>query len=419
MGYVPDREVIGRYARLLVEFALGQGEGIAPGDVVQVNGTEACKPLYVEACRAVWRAGGHVLHSYMPSEDEQDDVRRAFYELASEGQLTFVPEIHARATVEQVDHDLVLYAPARPRSLDGIDPARQMLRGQAWMHVRQWEQEKENRGEYSWTIASYGTPGMAAEAQMTIEEYWQQIIRACFLDHEDPVARWREVRDTIRVARDRLNALEISHMHVEGPDADLRVTLGERRLWRDGVGANVPSFEVFTSPDWRGTEGWIRFSEPLYAFGSLIKGIELEFEGGRVARAIASENEHLLHEMLETENADRIGEFSLTDARLSPIDRFMADTLYDENMGGPFGNTHLALGNAYQDTYDGEPAQLGPEDWRTLGFNESAIHTDIVSTADRTVTATLRDGSQRVIYADGQFQLDDVTPRRAAPFATG
>ena len=62
--------------------------------------------------------------------------------------------------------------------------------------------------------------------------------------------------------------------------------------------------------------------------------------------------------MIATENADRVGEFSLTDARLSPIDRFMADTLYDENVGGPFGNTHIALGDAYKDTYDGDPAAL-------------------------------------------------------------
>jgi aminopeptidase len=88
----------------------------------------------------------------------------------------------------------------------------------------------------------------------------------------------------------------------------------------------------------------------------------------------------------------------------------MADTLYDENVGGPFGNTHLALGNCYQDTYVGDPVTLTAEDWDRLGFNESAIHTDIVSTADRTVTAVLSDGSERVIYADGQFQLDSVDP---------
>ncbi|HEX3616886.1 MAG TPA: aminopeptidase [Solirubrobacteraceae bacterium] len=408
MGYEPERVVLERYARLLVEFALGHGNGIQPGDVVQINGNDACKPLYVESCKAVWRAGGHVIHAYRPSEDENDDVRRAFYEMASDEQIGFLPDVYERAMVDQVDHGLWIYSPSIPRSLDGIDPARQMAHESARKKVRDWEQEKENRGGYTWTVASYGTAGMAAEAEMSADEYWAQIIRACFLDQEDPVERWREVRATIGQTRERLNALPIERMHVNGPDADLWIGLGEDRQWKDGVGANMPSFELFTSPDWRGTEGWIRFSEPLYAFGSLIKGVELEFRGGRVARAMAAENEPLLHEMIATENADKVGEFSLTDARLSPIDRFMADTLYDENVGGPYGNTHLALGNAYQDTYLGDPASLSSEDWERLGFNESAIHTDIVSTADRTVTARLRDGSERVIYADGQFQLDEV-----------
>jgi aminopeptidase len=408
VAYVPEQVLLERYARLLIEFGLGGGSGIEPGDVVRVNGSDACKPLYVEACKAVWRAGGHVIDAYAPSEDESGDVRRAFYELANDAQLDFLPEIYARAAIEQIDHDLVLYAPANPRSLDGIDPAKQMRRQQSRRPLYDWEREKENRGDFSWTVATYGTPGMATEARLSIEQYWQQIIKACFLDVEDPVARWRQVRDAIGTHRDRLNALPIERLHVLGVDADLWLTLGQRRRWQDGVGGNVPSFELYTSPDWRGTEGWIRFSEPLYAFGSLITGVELEFRNGRVARALAAENERLLQEMISTENADRIGEFSLTDASLSPIDRFMADTLYDENMGGPFGNTHLALGDAYHDTYDGDPAALGDEEWEELGFNRSAIHTDIVSTTDRTVTAVLSNGSERVIYADGHFQLDDV-----------
>ena len=84
----------------------------------------------------------------------------------------------------------------------------------------------------------------------------------------------------------------------------------------------------------------------------------------------------------------------------------MAQTLYDENVGGPFGNTHIALGRAYQDAYDGDPGTLKPEDWERLGFNNSSVHTDVVSTTERTVTATLADGSERVIYRDGEFALD-------------
>ena len=126
-----------------------------------------------------------------------------------------------------------------------------------------------------------------------------------------------------------------------------------------------------------------------------------------MTEASASENEELLQEMLATENANRVGEFSLTDSRLSRITHFMAETLFDENMGGPFGNTHIAVGKSIQQCYDGNAEELSPGDWERLGFNESVIHTDIVSTTDREVTAVMRDGSRRTIYASGRFELDD------------
>ena len=186
---------------------------------------------------------------------------------------------------------------------------------------------------------------------------------------------------------------------------DLRVSVGERRHWLGGRGRNIPSFEIFTSPDWRGTEGWIYCNQPLYRYGNLVKGIRLEFDEGKVKSASAEENERVLLEMIATPGADRIGEFSLTDRRYSRITRFMAHTLYDENVGGEFGNTHIALGRSYQDAYDGDPAGVAEAEWQRLGFNQSSVHTDIVSTTDRRVTASLRDGDRRVIYADGEFQL--------------
>ncbi|HXP29185.1 MAG TPA: aminopeptidase, partial [Solirubrobacteraceae bacterium] len=118
------------------------------------------------------------------------------------------------------------------------------------------------------------------------------------------------------------------------------------------------------------------------------------------------ENEAVLREMVATDGADRVGEFSLTDRRTSRMTRFMAHTLYDENVGGRFGNTHIALGRSYQDAYAGDPSEVSHERWAELGFNDSTVHTDVVSTADRVVTATLRSGEQRVIYRDGEFLLD-------------
>jgi aminopeptidase len=404
MSFAPSQEHLERYAHLLVDYALGEGNGINRGDVVRVVGGESSKLLYAEVCRAVWRAGGNVLHQYQPPQEPGLNLAREFFELASDEQLDFFPEQYWRGLMDQVDHMVALISEADPHAMRDVDPARMMRRQQTVQPVIAWQQAKEAEGRFTWTGALYGTEGMAAEADLSIEEYWEQIVAACHLDDPDLLERWRETGQQIEAHCAALNTLPIERLHVQGPDADLWMTLGERRKWIGGGGRNIPSFEVFTTPDWRGTEGWIRFSEPLYVFGSLIKGIELEFRDGRVTASRATENEKLLHEMIATPGADRLGEYSLTDARLSRITKFMASTLYDENVGGRYGNTHLALGLGLRHTYDGDAGAVSEEEWERLGFNASSVHTDIVSTTDRTVTAVLKDGSERVIYADGRFQ---------------
>jgi aminopeptidase len=389
---------------VLVNFALGTGKGISAGDVVQVAGPESAKPLYAEVCRAVWRAGGHVIHDFRPDNDPASNLNRDFLEMAGDEQLEFVPKAYWRGLIDQCDHGVHLFCEADPHALRDVDPSKIMRRQESFMPVIEWQQHKESEGHYTWTIGLYGTEAMAAEAGLSSEEYWEQIISACYLDDDDPVTRWREVTAEVDRQAAFMTSLPIDRLHVEGQDADLWFTLGERRRWSSGEGRNIPSFEVYTCPDWRGTEGWIRFSEPLYTHGSLIKGIRLEFREGLVVAAAAEQNEHLLKEMIAADGADRVGEYSLTDAGVSRINRFMANTLYDENMGGPYGNTHLAVGLGVRSCYDGDEGAVTEEEWERLGFNKSAIHTDIVSTSDRTVTAIMRDGSERVVYAGGHFQ---------------
>ena len=405
MSYTPPPEVLENYARVLVDFALGGGAGVQPGEVVLVIANERAKPLYVELTRAVLRAGAHVIGDYRPDEDSDYNLSRDFFELASDAQLDYFPAHYRRGLVDELDHMVAVIADTDLHSLEGVPPERIMRRSASMKPWMDWRTEKENSGRFSWTLGLYGTAAMAAEAGMSEEQYWEQIVHACFLDHADPIARWRDVNAQITDYKDRLNALEIDHLHVQGDDVDLIVSLGESRQWVGGSGRNIPSFEIFTSPDWRGTEGWIYFNQPLYRYGNVVKGVRLEFQEGRVVDASAEQNEDVIREMIATENADKVGEFSLTDRRFSRITKFMAETLYDENVGGPFGNTHIALGNAYHDCFAGDPATLSESEWERLGFNNSSVHTDIVSTSDRTVTATLRDGATRVIYEGGRFNL--------------
>jgi aminopeptidase len=405
MTYTPPQEILERYASVLVDFALGGGQGIKPGGVVRIAASESSKPLYAELRKAVWRSGGHVIGAYEPADDERMNFSRDFYDTASEAQLDYFPERYMRGLIDEMDHQVSIIGDSDPHALEQVDPALIMRRGETMRPLLDWRGEKENAGRFSWTLGLYGTPAMAAEAGIGIEQYWEQIVHACFLDVEDPIARWREIGRRLDETRERLDALDIERIHVEGDDVDLWVSVGEHRRWLGGRGRNIPSFEIFTSPDWRGTEGWIRFDQPLYRYGNLVKGIRLAFVDGRVSEVSAEENEAVLKEMIATEGADRVGEFSLTDKRFSRITRFMAQTLYDENVGGPFGNTHIAVGRSYQDAYAGDIAAVEPEEWERLGFNNSSVHTDIVSTTDRLVTAQLRGGGERVIYRDGEFQL--------------
>ena len=105
------------------------------------------------------------------------------------------------------------------------------------------------------------------------------------------------------------------------------------------------------------------------------------------------------------EDAKKVGEFSLTDIRHSKIDRFMADTLFDENYGGTSGNSHIAVGQSYAESYTGDQAELTDELKKELGFTESVVHWDLINTEDKTVTAVMKDGSTIVIYENGMFAV--------------
>lgn len=403
--YKPSKIVLERYADVLVNFALGGGKGIKKGEVVVVNASEASKPLYAEILKAVWKSGGNIIGRYQPENEKWFKFDRNFFEIASPEQIEFFPSKLIRGQIDEADHSLFISAETDPKSLQGVDPKKMMARGKAWKPAMDWRNEKENKGQFTWTIGLYGTEAMAKEAGLSLKDYWQQIIKACFLDKKDPIAEWKKTYINLEKYRQKLNALKIEKLHVVGHDVDLWIKLGNKRKWLGGSGRNIPSFELFTSPDWRGTEGWIKFDQPLYRYGNLIEGIELEFKNGVVVKSKARRNEKVLKSMIATEGANKVGEYSLTDRRFSRITKFMATTLYDENVGGPNGNTHIALGNAYQDCYDGDPSKVRKAEWERLGYNQSSVHTDIISTTPRTVTAFLPNGKGRVIYKDGQFIL--------------
>lgn len=400
MSYIPQTTILEKYARVLIHWALHGGKGAQKNEVVLLNVPECAKPMLLPLQQAVLEAGAHPIINFIP-----DEIMRPFYDHATDEQRLFFPHALMKGRIDQVDHIVSLIAETNKHEFEGVDPKKIMSRSKAFRQYQEWKDDKETQGALTWTLALYGTEAMAKEANLTLEQYWKQIIEACFLDKDNPIEHWRNAFTEVERVRTKLNDLAIESVRVRAPETDLTIGLGPGRRWLGGSGRNVPSFEVFISPDARVTEGHIRCNQPLYRYGNLIKDIRLEFKRGRVVRAEASYGQHVLQEMIATKGADRIGEFSLTDKRLSRISTFMAETLFDENIGGAYGNTHIALGNAYKDSYPGDARKLTKEDWAAMGYNESVVHTDIISTEDRTVTALLEDGTELVIYQDGQFTI--------------
>jgi len=398
--YTPSSTILRNYADVLINFALGGGTGIKPGEVVLLCVPECARPMLQPLHDAVLKSGGHPIIDIIP-----DGLQRSFFEHANDTQIEYRPMKRLLGTVEDCDHRLYIIAEHEKYELAGINTEKVMNRFKTIKPYREAMQKKENEGRFTWTLGLYGTEAMAAFAGMSLEEYWGEIINACYLDNDEPIKRWQETEETLRTLSGKLTAMNIEWVHVVGEDVDLRVKIGEKRKWLAGSGRNIPSFEVFTSPDWRWTNGWIRYNMPLSYQSNIIRWIRLEFKDGLVVDATASDNESLLREMIAQKDADKAGEFSLTDRRLSRITKFMGETLYDENVGGPFGNTHIALGMAYKDAYTGDVANTTEEEWTRLGYNDSVVHTDMMSTTDRTVTATLQDGSEVVIYRSGEFMI--------------
>ncbi|MBN1309450.1 MAG: aminopeptidase [Chitinispirillaceae bacterium] len=398
--FTPDPNLLEKYAAVLINFALNDGKGIKKGDVVYMVAQLPGVPLAKAVYRTILKSGGQPIVQL-----QDDDFRLIQLEEGSDEQIGFFPEKYYRGLADNIDHYIRILAEENPLFLADADPRKVILSSRSTKPFRDWLDAKEDAGRFTWTLCLYGTEGTAREAGMSIEEYWGQINRACFLDKKDPLEKWRRVYTDMRYLIETLDRMPIEKVHVVSEGTDLWVRIGENRKWLGGRGRNIPSFEIFTSPDWRGTEGTIFFDLPLYRYGNIIKDIRLEFHNGLIVNATAGQNESLLHEMITQKNADKIGEFSLTDRRFSKITRFMANTLFDENFGGDFGNTHLAVGKAYHDACTCDLKNMSEEKFIALGYNDSPEHTDIIATNNRTVTATLTDGSTKVIYRDGEFRI--------------
>ncbi|MEI6125896.1 MAG: aminopeptidase [Pseudomonadota bacterium] len=330
-------------------------------------------------------------------------MERTFFSKANDNQLVFEAP-GEKELYQNLNGSIFLYAPESLTHLQDMDSARIAKSMIARKPLKDIMFKREEEGKLGWTLCSFPTPEMAKHAKLPLKQYAEQIIKACYLNAKDPVRAWEEIFSNAQAIKKWLNSLRIKHYHIASKHTDLKIAHGDRRNWIGISGHNIPSFELFISPDWRGTEGVYYADQPSYRSGNYVKGVRLEFQKGSAVKVDAESGKAFVQKQLSMDKgANKVGEFSLTDIRFSKIDCFMADTLFDENFGGTCGNCHIAVGSSYSDTYSGKPADLTKSSKAKLGFNDSALHWDLVNTEEKTVTATLTSGKKVVIYEKGKF----------------
>lgn len=326
-----------------------------------------------------------------------------FYKLSNNKQLVFQPP-GIEELSKNINGNIFLHAPESITHLSDIDPKKIGKAALARKYLRDILDKREEEGVFSWTLCMFPTEELAKHANLSMKEYTNQIVRACFLNKKSPVSEWQNIFRNAMSIKKWLNSMKVNFYHIESENIDLEITPGEKRRWIGISGHNIPSFEIFLSPDWRGTRGIYFANQPSYRSGNYVKGVRLEFKKGSAVNVDAKVGDNFVKKQLSMDKgANKVGEFSLTDKRFSRINTFMANTLFDENYGGIYGNCHVAVGSSYSDTYDGNPEELTKELKKKLGFNDSALHWDLVNTEKKKVTAHLASGKKVVIYENGKF----------------
>lgn len=330
-------------------------------------------------------------------------LERSFYTISNNRQLVFTPP-GEEELYKNINGSIFLHAPESITHLGGVDPAKIGKAAVARKHLRDIIDKREEEGLFGWTLCMLPTDELAKHAGLSMKEYTNEIAAACFLNKESPVREWERVYNDAARIKKWLNGMKVEYFRIESENIDLEITPGEHRKWIGISGHNIPSFELFLSPDWRGTKGVYFADQPSYRSGNYVEKVRLEFKKGSAVKIKAETGEEFVRKQLRMDKgANRIGEFSLTDRRFSKINRFMANTLFDENYGGSFGNCHIAVGSSYSDTFSGDPKKLTKEIKKNLGFNDSSLHWDLVNTEKKRVTARLAEGEKVAIYENGKF----------------
>jgi aminopeptidase len=398
----------------LAEVAIRVGLNLKPGQDLLLTAPTAALPLVRRIAEHAYKAGAGLVTPIMSDEavtlsryrfGPDDSFDRAAGWLYEGMSKAFAANTARLAIVGD-----------NPMLLSGEDPAKVSRASKANSIAYQPALEKIVNFEVNWNIIAYPSLSWAKqvfasdEEDVAVAKLADAIFAASRVDNDDAVAAWQKHNAILRSRTEWLNGQRFYALHYTGPGTDLTIGLADGHEWvggasvaRNGIvcNPNIPTEEVFTTPHARRINGHVVSTKPLSYQGSLIDGIAVRFEEGRIVEAKATRGSEVLNKVLDTdEGARRLGEVALV-PHSSPISKsglLFFNTLFDENAA-----CHIALGQCYSKCFvDGD--KLTPGQIAAQGGNKSLIHIDWMIGSDKIdIDGVDADGRRVPVFRKGEW----------------
>jgi aminopeptidase len=399
-----DAPTLARFAELAVDF----GANLQPGQIVSLSGSPGKEGLVRAIAERAYERGA----KFVDVAWFDPWVKRARIQHAADDTLEFVPPWYGErmlALGRERAAVISLSGPVAPGLLDDLDPVRA---GRDRLPSVRESGEVTNRRETNWTILPGPNPAWAQlvhpdlEPDEALEKLEEQLIHVLRLDSDDPVGLWKERADTLTGVAARLTERNFDALHYSGEGTDLTIGLLPGMRWMaarfetaEGIQhmPNLPTEEVFTTPDPARADGYVRSTKPLVLIdGTVVRDLVVRFEGGRVADLTASSAQETMRTIIgRDEGAARLGEVALVDGegRIGALDTVFYDTLLDENAA-----SHIALGRGFP--------FLAPDEETGARVNESDIHIDfMIGAPELDIVGLTKDGDRVPVLIDGTWRI--------------
>ncbi len=404
-------EMLKKYAELIAK----SGINVQKGQEIFLNAQVDNAPFVRLVVEELYKAGAKVVNISWGD----DRLSKLKYENAPLEVFEEIPQWEAMQKNQAAEKGagFVYIESSDPDALTGIDPKKPAARVKAGEKAFTVYREHMDKGLNTWCIVATPSPKWAKKIfpdmseEKAIESLWKAICNAVRIDTPDPIKAWDEHRKTFEEKISILNKKQFDRLHFESANGtNIIIGMIENHKWAgggdktpDGVYyfPNMPTEEIFISPDKNRADGRVVSSKPLCYQGTMIEGFEFTFKDGKIIDFSAQKGYETLKELVETdEGSHRLGEVALVPVK-SPISEMgilFYNTLFDENAA-----CHLAIGRGFNECVEGAE-NMSKEDLEKRGLNVSATHVDFMfGTADMKITGIEKDGKESVIFQNGNW----------------